>query len=64
MPTVSSPMQDVRTEAKVIELENWYNAEKNSQPTRRHEAEAKAAKKAKEKQLEEEKKAAADKKGS
>lgn len=34
---------DVRTEATIIEMENRYIAEKNSQPTHQHEAEAKAA---------------------
>jgi hypothetical protein len=44
MPTLAhSP--DVRTEAKIVEMENQYIADKNDQPTRQHEAEAKAAKK-------------------
>jgi hypothetical protein len=45
-------MQDVRTEATIQEMEMWYNATKNSQPTRQHEAEAEAAKKAKAKEVE------------
>lgn len=48
-PNFGPPMQDVRTEAKIIEMENEYNAAKNSQPT--HQAEA--AKKAQEKQAKE-----------
>jgi hypothetical protein len=31
---------DVRTEALIVQMENQYIADKNSQPTRQHEAEA------------------------
>lgn len=48
-PNFGPPMQDVRTEAKMIEIENEYNAAKNSQPTHQAEAQAEAARKAKEK---------------
>ena len=44
-PNFGPPMMDVRTEAKIVEIENEYIAAKNSQPTHQHEAEAKAAKK-------------------
>ena len=43
-PTLAA-VPDVRTEANLIEMENQYIAEKNSQPTHQHEAEAKAARK-------------------
>lgn len=46
-------MQDGRTEAKILELENWYTAEKNSQPTHQYEVETEAAKQAQEKQAKE-----------
>ena len=45
-PNFGPPIQDVRTEAKIVEMENDYTAAKNSQPT--HQAEA--AKKAKQQQ--------------
>ena len=57
--TVAQPslaaVPDVRSEANLVEMENQYIAEKNSQPTHQHEAEAKAAKKkaAQQKQAEE-----------
>lgn len=44
MPTLART-PDVRTEATIIQMENQYIADKNDQPTRQHEAEAKAAKK-------------------
>jgi hypothetical protein len=38
---VSGPhVPDVRTEALIVQMENQYIADKNSQPTRQHEAEA------------------------
>lgn len=49
-PNFGPPTQDVRTEANAIAIENEYNAAKNSQPTHHAEAQAEAAKKAKEKQ--------------
>jgi hypothetical protein len=49
-PNFGPPMQDVRTEAKIVEMENEYNAAKNSQPTHQAEAQADAARKAKEKE--------------
>lgn len=52
-PNFGPPMQDVRTEAKIIEMENEYNAAKNSRPTHQAEAQAEAAKKAQEKQAKE-----------
>lgn len=48
-PTVNSPSAvDVRTEANIIEMENRYIAEKNSQRTYQHLAEAEAEQKRKE----------------
>ena len=52
-PNFGPPMQDVRTEAKIVEMENEYNAAKNSQPTHQAEAQAEAARKAKEKEAKE-----------
>ena len=52
-PNFGPPMQDVRTEAKIIEMENEYNAAKNSRPTHQAEVQAEAAKKAKEQQAKE-----------
>jgi CCR4-NOT transcriptional regulation complex NOT5 subunit len=61
-PSAAMPMQDVRTEATILEMENQYIAEKNSLPPRpeqaaamkkmeeKKQAEAKAAKAAKEQQ--------------
>ncbi len=49
------PMQDVRTEAKIVEMENEYIAAKNSQPT--HQAEAEAEAEAARKKQEQEKQA-------
>jgi hypothetical protein len=46
-------MQDVRTEANIIEMENQYTAAENSQPTHQAEAQAEAAKKAQEQQAKE-----------
>lgn len=46
MPTLAAT-PDVRTEAAIVQMENQYLADKNDQPTRQHEAEAKAAKKRK-----------------
>jgi hypothetical protein len=48
-PAVNSPSAvDVRTEAAIIDMENRYIAEKNSQPTYQHLAEAEAEQKRKE----------------
>ena len=44
-PAGGTPVQGVRTEAKIIEMENEYIAEKNSQPGHQYEAEQKAKKK-------------------
>lgn len=55
-PAVTSP--DVRTEAAVIEMENQYIAEKNSQPTHQHQAEAEKRKKAEEEAKRQEERAA------
>ena len=54
-PNFGPPITDVRTEAKIIEMENQYIADKNDQPTHQHEAEAKAAKKKQAKALQEQK---------
>jgi hypothetical protein len=48
-PNLGPPVQDARTEARILELENEYIAAKNSRPTHQHEVEAEAARKAKEK---------------
>jgi len=57
-PNFGPPMQDVRTEAKIIEMENEYNAAKNSQPTHQAEAQAEAAKKKREQEKQAREKAA------
>lgn len=44
-PNFGPPIQDVRIEAKIAEMENEYNAAKNSQPTHQAEAQAEAARK-------------------
>jgi len=46
-PNFGPPLTDVRTEAIIVQMENQYIADKNDQPTRQHEAEAKAAAKKK-----------------
>ena len=54
-PNFGPAAPDVRTEAVIIQMENQYIADKNDQPTRQHEAEAKAAKKKQAKALQEQK---------
>ena len=58
-PSITSP--DVRTEAAIIEMENRYIAEKNSQPTHQHEAEAEKRRKAEDAKRQEEQAAQAAK---
>jgi len=53
-------MQDVRTEANIVAMENEYNAAKNSQPTHQAEAQAEAAKKKQEQEKRAREKAAQD----
>ncbi len=49
-PSAAMPMQDVQTEVTVLEMENQYIAEKNSQPVRPEQAEAMKKQKEKEDQ--------------
>lgn len=59
-PNFGPPMQDVRTEGTIVEMENEYTAAKNSQPTHHAEAQAEAAKKKQEQEKKAKEKAAED----
>jgi hypothetical protein len=59
-PNFGPPMQDVRTEERIAEMEAEYNADKNSQPTHHAEAVAEAEKKKQEQQKLAKEKAAQD----
>jgi len=59
-PNFGPPMQDVRTEGTIVEMENEYTAAKNSQPTHHAEAQAEAAKKKQEQEKQAKEKAAQD----